>query len=507
MPQRSQIMLCPYCGHTQKPAERCGACGGLFERLSRMATQISMGPWYIRDKNRPFRPGCSYQALTKLIKTGQVTATTILRGPTTRQFWSVARNIAGVAHLVGYCHRCRNQVEPGLVACPDCAAMFLAIEDRNELGIQYPTANMAANAQQKLDAEIAELRRQQAAAGAQNAAAVQPFNEINEAPESTIPLGDIGQVITQEQQEEHQEQQAQSIDGLPNTAPAHPATHSDALSSAHPDPYHFTEQPEIHPAPRHRSETVSRHHPGARANPANPADGITEALAQLDPDAGIAALAAPMLDIEIVRTDTQPPRTLTPSQRNANRWSTAAMWTLVGALMLCAAVTVRHSAPDQPRLNQMPLTRTNSHDTHPGQDRQWASQSRRGFSVILSRLAHSLQQHDDALANAAAPTTAGSTTRVIHHASVSDYNRPNDYTQYNSRHDQQLTSRQLARRVAQIDDLVRIGRLHEALIMLESIDQELPPDKRPESLTTAIETLQAEVTNIDVPTFFGVPIE
>ena len=48
--------------------EKCEECGGLFEPLSRQATQISMGPWYIRDRNNPYRPGCSYEVLLKQIE-------------------------------------------------------------------------------------------------------------------------------------------------------------------------------------------------------------------------------------------------------------------------------------------------------------------------------------------------------------------------------------------------------------------------------------------------------
>ena len=63
MSKENKIILCPYCGNTQKTPDRCEGCGGLFEPLSRKATQIKMGPWFIRDKNNPFRPGCSYEVL------------------------------------------------------------------------------------------------------------------------------------------------------------------------------------------------------------------------------------------------------------------------------------------------------------------------------------------------------------------------------------------------------------------------------------------------------------
>src|SRR5690606_19138933 len=80
--EERQLVLCPYCGRTQFNTERCEACGGLFEPLSRMATQIAMGPWFIRDKAQPFKPGCSYETLKRMIQRGAIHANTVIRGPT-----------------------------------------------------------------------------------------------------------------------------------------------------------------------------------------------------------------------------------------------------------------------------------------------------------------------------------------------------------------------------------------------------------------------------------------
>ncbi len=130
-----KIMICPYCGDTQPQAERCRACGGLFEPLSRQATHNAMGPWFIRDPARPFRPGCSYETLAKMIDRGQVTGHTILRGPTTRQFWTVARHVPGVSHLLGYCHNCDAHVAAADHGCHACGVPFGAYLDRDNLGL------------------------------------------------------------------------------------------------------------------------------------------------------------------------------------------------------------------------------------------------------------------------------------------------------------------------------------------------------------------------------------
>lgn len=157
MSESPRYILCPYCGHPQPVTDQCNACGGLFEPLSRKATQISMGPWYIRDRNSPFRPGCSYTILKKQVEAGRVKSNTVLRGPTTHQFWSVARNTPGVAHLLGYCHECNASVKPTDTSCPKCSVEFAAPTRRDELGLLYPTRSAAAKAQQALDREIDKI--------------------------------------------------------------------------------------------------------------------------------------------------------------------------------------------------------------------------------------------------------------------------------------------------------------------------------------------------------------
>lgn len=163
MKQEPQIILCPYCGHVQTVPEtaavpdQCDECKGLFEPLSRRATQISMGPWFIRDKKNPFRPGCSYEVLAKMAKNNRIRPTTVMRGPSTKQFWSVARNVPGIAHLLGYCHHCSAKVEPTATSCTACNAKFEEPKERNELGLAYRTTQEAAAAQRALEKEIASI--------------------------------------------------------------------------------------------------------------------------------------------------------------------------------------------------------------------------------------------------------------------------------------------------------------------------------------------------------------
>lgn len=128
-------IVCPYCGVDQAPSDRCAACAGVFEPLSRQASQNQMGPWQVRDERHPFRPGCSYATLRRLVAKGVVRRNTVLRGPTTRQFWARAINVPGVAHLLGECHNCREAAGPDDYMCASCGVVFSVPEDRQFLGL------------------------------------------------------------------------------------------------------------------------------------------------------------------------------------------------------------------------------------------------------------------------------------------------------------------------------------------------------------------------------------
>lgn len=127
--------LCPYCGHESKQTSACDQCRGLFEPLSRQASQNAMGPWFIRDEAHPFRPGCSAATLRALIARGKINEQTVLRGPSTRQFWTYAHNTPGVAHLLGVCHACSRPVSATASRCPNCRATFETPDDREHLGL------------------------------------------------------------------------------------------------------------------------------------------------------------------------------------------------------------------------------------------------------------------------------------------------------------------------------------------------------------------------------------
>ncbi len=129
------MILCPYCGSLSTMAKQCNICSGYFDLLSRQRSQNAMGPWFVRDLSKPFQPGCSYATLVRMAQRGKIKPDTVLRGPSTRQFWSFARQTPGVAHLLGECHACHKPVMPTSNACMNCKASFLVSDDRQLLGL------------------------------------------------------------------------------------------------------------------------------------------------------------------------------------------------------------------------------------------------------------------------------------------------------------------------------------------------------------------------------------
>jgi hypothetical protein len=163
-------ILCPYCGNVSANPRRCDACAGFFDPLSRQASQNAMGPWFFRDHSQPFRPGCSYETLKELIRRGRVNRSTVLRGPTTRQFWSFAGRTPSVANLLGLCHNCQAEVAPDSFACTACGAAFSPETDRQHLGLapvhllpgQAPPEIIAASASADRSQRAAQTRPQPA---------------------------------------------------------------------------------------------------------------------------------------------------------------------------------------------------------------------------------------------------------------------------------------------------------------------------------------------------------
>ncbi len=149
-PPVPQAVLCPFCGTAQFSQDRCSSCKHTFTEKSRKLAQIDMGPWHIRNKENPFLPGYSYEKIKKLAETGVLQATSVVRGPSTQQFWLMAKFTPGISHLVGFCFACPAPARSGDPCCAACKVPFREYPERNTLGLRYKTDEEVQKARQEL---------------------------------------------------------------------------------------------------------------------------------------------------------------------------------------------------------------------------------------------------------------------------------------------------------------------------------------------------------------------
>lgn len=149
-PAPPKAVLCPFCGTAQFSQDKCSSCLGVFSDRSRKQAQIDMGPWFVRNKESPFLPGYSYEKMRKLAETGVIRATSVVRGPSTQQFWLMAKFTPGLSHLVGHCFACPAKASPTDACCDACKVPFKEYPDRNALGLRYKTAEEVQKARQEL---------------------------------------------------------------------------------------------------------------------------------------------------------------------------------------------------------------------------------------------------------------------------------------------------------------------------------------------------------------------
>ncbi|HIA71721.1 MAG TPA: hypothetical protein EYO01_03320 [Phycisphaerales bacterium] len=133
---KQRILVCPICGETQPEIKVCRVCSTLLDTNGLLLAEGAIGPWWVRKEELTFRPGITYDNLAELALSGKITLQTIVRGPTTRQLWKVARRVKGLSHLLGRCHNCGEHVSPDDRTCDGCNAQFLKFTDRNNMGIE-----------------------------------------------------------------------------------------------------------------------------------------------------------------------------------------------------------------------------------------------------------------------------------------------------------------------------------------------------------------------------------
>jgi predicted nucleic acid-binding Zn ribbon protein len=95
-----------------------------------------MGPWSIRDGERPHYPGVAFEVLAALAERGDLTPASVVRGPGTGQFWARAGSVPGVARLVGVCHACGAPVRRSDDRCGRCGEGLRVAYERDRLGLE-----------------------------------------------------------------------------------------------------------------------------------------------------------------------------------------------------------------------------------------------------------------------------------------------------------------------------------------------------------------------------------
>jgi hypothetical protein len=113
--------VCPYCGNQNAGGpEPCPRCTMEDTPATRQATKARIGPWYVLQSRNPAAPGMRYATLLALINKGQITARSIIRGPSTHQLWRFAAHVRGVSREFGLCYSCGANVDRTTPLCPNC---------------------------------------------------------------------------------------------------------------------------------------------------------------------------------------------------------------------------------------------------------------------------------------------------------------------------------------------------------------------------------------------------
>ena len=118
--------ICPFCGSANAaPAPGatntpCPRCTMEDSAATRQATKARIGPWHVLQTRNPAAPGMRYATVLALIAKGQVTARSIIRGPTTHQLWRWAGHVRGLSREFGMCYSCGQAIDRTAVHCPNC---------------------------------------------------------------------------------------------------------------------------------------------------------------------------------------------------------------------------------------------------------------------------------------------------------------------------------------------------------------------------------------------------
>ena len=116
------MSVCPFCGAiAEKNDGPCPRCKMESNAVTRQATRARIGPWYVMQSRNPSAPGMKFNTLLALIRKGQVTPRSVIRGPTTFQLWRFAARVKGISREFGLCYSCGGEVQRTATFCPRCS--------------------------------------------------------------------------------------------------------------------------------------------------------------------------------------------------------------------------------------------------------------------------------------------------------------------------------------------------------------------------------------------------
>ena len=93
--------------------------------------RLHSGPWYVLEHVRPF-PGVSLERITRQIRRGLITETSIVRGPSTDHQWRFAAETPGLCLFFERCWRCHARVSALDSVCLSCSVSLTFEQARTE---------------------------------------------------------------------------------------------------------------------------------------------------------------------------------------------------------------------------------------------------------------------------------------------------------------------------------------------------------------------------------------
>ncbi|MGD0390166.1 MAG: hypothetical protein ABSC42_14560, partial [Tepidisphaeraceae bacterium] len=116
------MSVCPFCGAiAEKSDGPCPRCKMENSAVTRQATRARIGPWYVMQSRNPSAPGMKFNTLLALIRKGQITPRSVIRGPTTFQLWRFAARVKGISREFGLCYSCGAELQCTSTFCPRCS--------------------------------------------------------------------------------------------------------------------------------------------------------------------------------------------------------------------------------------------------------------------------------------------------------------------------------------------------------------------------------------------------